>query len=337
MVEEINIKRLVLHILDGSIGMPILSEYEHPNDSDTFDFIKLHIEKVFKDINIKKADFEGDDNNIKLLCKTLSKDEESFLDVSKELAESLYKILIKNIDIPSFDLVCTTFEGDEKRYLGLFILNYKISYIHHVGEEDNRKINRVIKQITTLPNNGQKIEEFVIVDLDDYSILLKEKRYDIDGVKEYYLSKYFLKSKTILSDKEKVDIINKTSKKMINDYYDGDIKKMVDLKTAIATSVEENDNIDIEMVKKEAFKDNLELQEMYTEELITKGVTEKNVSLNENVAKKISKTQRLVTDDGIEIKIPISYLNTSEKVEFINNVDGTISILLKNIRDIQDK
>ena len=66
-------------------------------------------------------------------------------------------------------------------------------------------------------------------------------------------------------------------------------------------------------------------------------VTEKNISLNENVVKKIPKTQRLVTEDGIELKIPISFLNSHEKVEFINNADGTISILLKNIRDIQDK
>lgn len=337
MVKEVNIKKLVLHILDGSIGMPILSECEHPKDSDIFDFIKLHIEKVFKDINIKNADFEGEDNNIKLLCESLSKEGKDFLDISKELAESLYKILIKNIDIPSCDLVCTIFEGDGKSYLGLFILNYKTSYIHHVGEEDNKKINKVVKQVTTLPNNGQKIEEFIVIDLSDYSILLKEKKYDIDGVKEHYLSKYFLKSKSILSDKEKVDIINKTSKKMINDYYDGDVKKMAELKTAIAKSVEENDNIDIEEVKKETFRDNLELQEMYTEELENKGVTEKNVSLNENVVRKIPRTQRLVTDDGIEIKIPISYLSTSEKVEFINNVDGTISIILKNIRDIQDK
>ena len=168
-------------------------------------------------------------------------------------------------------------------------------------------------------------------------ILLKEKKYEIDGEKEYYLSKYFLKSQDKLSDKEKVDIINKASKKIVKDYYDGDVKKMAEIKTAIVESIEETDSIDIDHITSKAFNNNLELKEIYSEELQNKGLTEKAIEVNENVIKKISRTQRLVTDDGIEIKIPINYLTSQDKVEFINNADGTISILLKNIRDIQDK
>lgn len=337
MIEDVLIEKLVLHILDGSVGIPILSETEHPEDSDINDFIKAHIEKVFKDVNIKKACFENNDNEIKLLCEKLVLNNSDFLEISKQLAEKLYSIIIKYVNIPSCDLICSMFNGDGKNFLGLFVLNYKTSYIHYVEESENIKVNKVKKQITTLPSTSQSIDEFVIIDLSDYTILLKEKKHDMNGIKEPYLSKYFLKSQTILSDKEKIDIINKTSKKMINDYYDGDVKKMSDVKTAIKESIDENDNIDIESIKQKTFKDNLELQNIYSEELEVKGITEKNISLNENVMKKIPKTQRLVTEDGIELKIPISFLSSQEKVEFINNPDGSISILLKNIRDIQDK
>lgn len=337
MIDEVKIERLVLHILDGDVGMAVLSEGEHPEDSDINDFIQLHIERVFKDINTKSGCFDTPNNQVKLLCEQLIEDKENFLDVSKELAEKLYALIIKHIDIPSCDLVCSLFHGNERDYLGIFIFNYKTSYIHHVGEVNQKKVNQVIKQITTLPNTNQKIDEFAIIDLSDFSILLKEKKYDIDGLKENYFSKYFLKSESVLSDKEKIDIINKTSKKIIDEYYDGDVKKIGDMKTAITESIEDNDNIDIEEIKQKTFKDNVELKEKYSEELEKKGVTEKNIELNENVVKRISKTQRLVTDDGIELKIPISYLSSQEKVEFINNTDGTISILLKNIRDIQDK
>lgn len=337
MIEQINIEKLVLHILDNTLGMPVISESEHPNDSDIFDFIQTHIERVFRDINIKNASFENVDNEIKSLCKEIVDKKENFLEVSKKLAEKLYAIIINNESIPSCDLVCSLFDGDGTSYLGLFILNYKTSFIHFVEEDEDKKVNKVLKQVTTLPNTSQKIDEFAIINLTDFTISLKEKKYDIDGVKEPYLSKYFLKSQTILSDKEKVDIINKTSKKIIDEYYDGDIKKMGDMKTAISESIEENDSIDIEEIKEKTFKDNLELRDLYSEELEQRGLTEKNVSVNQNVVKKIAKTQRLVTDDGIELKIPISYLNSQEKVEFINNVDGTVSIVLKNIRDIQDK
>ena len=47
------------------------------------------------------------------------------------------------------------------------------------------------------------------------------------------------------------------------------------------------------------------------------------------------KQQRLVTDTGIEIKVPVSEYDNKDKIEFITNPDGTISILIKNIKTIR--
>lgn len=336
MTEDIKIHRLALHILDNQTGIPIFSETEHPDDADIDEFLESHIEKVFRDVFIKKAILEQD-NEVREQCEKLNENNEEFLNISKSLAEKLYMILEKHVSIPACDLFCVMFRRDERDFLGLFILNYKTTYIHNVEDIENKTTNKVVKQITTLPSTSQSIDEFVIVDLSDYSVLLKEKKYEIDGIKDFYLSRLFLKAETILSDKEKMDIVNKTSKKIVKDYYDGDVQKMAEVKTAIAESIEENDTIDIEHIKKSTFGDNLELQDIYSEELEIKGLTEKSFKVNENVVKKIPKMQKLVTEDGIEIKIPIAYLNSSEKVEFINNANGTISIMLKDIRDIQDK
>ena len=51
----INIEKMILHILDSSIGMPVLSEKEHPYSGDIMEFMTTHIEKIFNDINIKKT------------------------------------------------------------------------------------------------------------------------------------------------------------------------------------------------------------------------------------------------------------------------------------------
>ena len=49
------------------------------------------------------------------------------------------------------------------------------------------------------------------------------------------------------------------------------------------------------------------------------------------------KVQKIKTDKGIEIIIPVDYMNTKEFVEFKNQPDGTISIQLKNITHITSK
>ena len=337
MMDQINVEKMILHILDNSVGMPILSEEEHPYNREIMEFLEIHIEKVFKDINIKKAFFGPEENPVKNLCIDVSQDNNSFIEKTKEFAQLMYNIMAENPSIPSCDLICSLFDGDGKKYLGFFILNYKASYIHYVEESENARINQVIKQKTTLPNENQKIDEFVIIDLEDFSILLKEKKYDINGVKDYFISKYLLNSQDTLSDKQKFDIVSKVSKKIVKDYYEDDVTKMAEIKNAIVESVEEKDAIDIDHIKTKAFNKNLELQNIYEEEIEKRGLSEKTIDVNESLNKKIPRTQKLVTDDGIEIKIPVAYLTSDDKIEFLNNPDGTISILLKSIREIQGK
>ena len=51
---------------------------------------------------------------------------------------------------------------------------------------------------------------------------------------------------------------------------------------------------------------------------------------SEKTIKKFEK-QRITTDSGIEITIPMEEYRNPDKVEFITNPDGTISVLIKNI------
>lgn len=337
MINEINIEKIVLHILDPSIGLPVLSEEEHPYNGEIIEFIKTHIERIFNDINIKKSFFHDENNQVKNLCIDISNESDLFIEKTKEFSGMMYNLLAQNVSIPPCDLICSLFKGDGKKYLGFFIFNYKTSYIHYVEELETGRLNTVVKQSTTLPNINQTIDEFFIIDLEDYSILLKEKKYEINEEKEYYLSKYLLKSVDMLSDKAKVDIVNKVSKKIVKDYYEDDVTKLAEIKSAMVESVEKTESIDVDHIKTKVFKNNLDIQRIYDEEIQKKGLVDKTIEVNENLSKKIPKTQKLVMDNGIEIKVPIEYLTGIDQVEFLNNPDGTISVLLKNIRNIKGK
>lgn len=54
-------------------------------------------------------------------------------------------------------------------------------------------------------------------------------------------------------------------------------------------------------------------------------------------AKAIIQKQHLMTESGIEIKIPMDRYRDSNSVEFITNEDGRISILIKNIEHLEAK
>ncbi len=337
MINDISIEKIILHILDPSIGLPVLSEEEHPNSGEIIEFIKTHIKKIFIDVNIKKSYFNDENNQVKNLCMDVSNNDNLFVEKTKAFSGMMYNLLAQHVNIPPCDLICSLFQGDDKKYLGFFIFNYKVSYIHYVEELETGRLNTVVKQSTTLPNTNQKIDEFFIIDLEDYSILLKEKKYEINGEKDYYISKYLLKSIDLLSEKAKVDIVNKVSKKIVKDYYEDDVTKLAEIKSAMVESVEKDDCISVDDIKSKVFKNNMDIQRIYDEEISKKGLIDKTIKVDENLSKKIPKTQKLVMDNGIEIKIPIEYLKGSDKVEFLNNADGTLSVLLKDIRDIKGK
>lgn len=335
LLNGINFQKMILHVLDSSVGIPVLSEKEHPYNVDIMEFITTHIEKAFNDINAKKASFGIGDSLVKNIVLTVSENKDKFVEKTMELASFMYSIMAENTAIPPCDLICALFTMNGEMYLGFFIFNYKSSYIHYVNESMEGRVNTIIKQKAALP--GEKADEFIIISLKDYSILLKEKKYEINGEKQFFISRFILNLEPELSEKEKVDIVNKVSKKIIKDYYEDDISKMAEIKNAIVESIEDTNSIDIDQVKSKVFRNNMELQRIYDEEIVKRGLTEKVIEVSENLEKKVPKTQKLVTDNGIEIKIPVSYLTTNDNVEFINNPDGTVSILLKNIKTVQGK
>ena len=334
---NINIEKVVVHILDNEVGTPVLSELEHKLDAEIQEYLKMHIIKLLKDISSKKVYFTNEDNQIKQDCIKLKESKENFVDISKDIASTLYKIMYKNPDIPAGDLICVLFRKDDIEYLGILKLNYKPSYIHFIQEYENGRENKIIKQKSGLPSSIQKIDESIIIDINDFSILLKEKKYEIDGIKQFYLSEILLNSTQELSDKEKIKIIEKTSKKMVKDFYDGDIKMMAEIKNIMNENIEETGTISIDEISNKVFNENVEVKKIYSEEIEQKGLKEKTIKVDENLEKAIKKKQKLVTDNGIEIKLPTSYLTRDDKVEFISNADGTISIVLKGINAIEDK
>ena len=78
---------------------------------------------------------------------------------------------------------------------------------------------------------------------------------------------------------------------------------------------------------KTAFQEKMEKYDMVKEEVQPQ---------NDTTVRKYQK-QYLLTDTGIEIKIPMDQYKDTGKVEFITQADGSISVLLKNIGHIQAK
>lgn len=337
MNHTILIKRAVLHVLDAQVGMPVLSARELEVAEDIVDYIGKHIDRVLDDPNAKKAVFTNNEGAIKLLCALLNDNEEDFLPITSDMSRKLFSLMQKNVDIPSADLVCFLAEIDGTKCFGLMKLNYKEGFTHWVQSVEEGSVNTIIRHQTLLPQIGQKLEECVIVNLLDFSIRLIEKQYEINGEKEFYLSGCYLQCSCELSDQAKLKILDKVTKNMNKKYFDEDFEKTIKLKKAVSDSFEDVSAIQIDHIADKVFEKDLGIRSEYVDEIAKAGIPEKEITVPERLIEKKFRTHRIKTDTGIEIDFPLEYADNADKIEFVTNPDGTLSIIIKNIGKITNR
>lgn len=337
----IRIEKVIVHILDSSIGMPVLSDMVLDFGSDFSDFLREHIYKVASGDDIKKCSFY-EDSKVKAQIEEYRNGEEvqgAFEEMSKNIAGHLYEIMNQNIEIPAADLMVVQYRYDQKQFIGFLKMNYKSSYTHMTGTDEMGNCNSIVAYKTILPNESQKLSEAALIDMEDGSITLIEKKYEVNGTKENYFSKRFLQCATKLSSKAKLSIVTKAveavQKEFVNepDQWEAGMKA----KAILHEEMQQQGEISIPQVAEKIFEDQTALKEKFNEKMEKYHMTEDVIQpQNETTTKKFEK-QCLMTDTGIEIKIPMEQYQNGDNVEFITNSDGTISVWIKNIGHIQSK
>jgi len=327
--DDIIIKKAIIHILDSSMGIPVLSDNELECGPDLYDFFRVHIEKITSGDDIKTCTFD-EDSEVLTLLNTFESD--FFVDVSKNLAADLYQIMNANIEIPAADLAIILFRHSEVDYLGLLKMNYKSSYTHYTNSASGENTNDIVRQKALLPSESQRLSEAAIINLETMEIFVLEKKYDIGGVKTNYLSSLFLKCHGPLSSKAKINIVAKAIEQVNNKYFDeDDIKRKMEVKKVLYDGFEASGGLDIENVKEKLFEDKEDMKQEFEEKIEKYQIEEEIIKPQNPQTMKKYVRQFLKTDTGIEISIPMEVYNDSESIEFMTNPDGSISVILKNI------
>lgn len=326
----------IVHILDSLMGMPVLSDQPIDMGSNLCDFLKAHIEKVTESDDVKRCQF-SEASEVMELIKACNA--ENFVETSRRMCEKLYGIMNANIDIPAADVAVVVFSAAGVDYFGFLKLNYKASYTHATRPvEDGGNLNDIILQKAILPSAGQKLSEAFIVNLSDGEILLTEKKYDINGEKKLYLSELFLECHAPMSQKTKLDIVTRAVEQVNKKYYgDDDAGRKMEVKKAIYEELEETGSLAVEQVKEKIFKDSPEMQAELEEKLEKYNMANEVVEPKSEATIKKFQKQHLTTDTGIEITIPMEEYGNPDRVEFITNEDGTISVIIKNIGRLSTK
>ncbi len=330
------INKSILHILDFKSNLTVISEKELDlNRVNIVEFIEKHLLKITKDYNAQVGIFNSS-SIMKEKFHEYKHNHDTFIDISTEIANIIANNFTESVNKQAFDILFSDFDLDGNKYLGILLYENQIAYTHNVTKEDGLIKNEIINHYSILPNPSQKISAYAYVNLDTFEIKVLEKNIYINNKDVHILKELVLDCSTVISEKQTISILKKAAERVAKNNDANNIKIVAKAKNYIIDNAEELEYIEpIEMCR-EVFFDSPKMQTEFINEVSKAGVPEK-ININKNFATKSVKMHKIKTDTGIEISIPSNQLQNNEFIEFINNVDGTISIQLKNIGKIINK
>lgn len=333
MSETIHVRRAILHILDRDSGQAVLSDNEL-NIFNLEEYLEKHIERALGDDESRKLELEKYNSDALDEIKEFGQDNmkqpsELFVSMSRSLSNLFYN-LVNNYDIPSADLLFVDYLDGSDVCLAVLKMNYRKGYIHHVSGGE-KPINSIVCQSTVLPGESQKADEFLIFNFSQNTVLVKEKRYEIDGVREKYISMHILRIPVEQSPKEKLKAIKTAAKKVAEKYYPGDPQPEMEAVNVIYKAYRDDGELDLDYMGRQLSHGIDTMKEEFISEVRSRGVDEDQVELTPTLEKAIHQKHKLVTEDGVEVKLPVGFFERKDKFEIILNDDGTMSFLIKNV------
>ena len=326
---EIIIHQAILHVLDTTLDAPVLSGGGMELTAEKTAYLQNHIEKLLASDEIRQCRPLPDS-----AFRNELEHNQDFIDLSCRIAGVLFDYMHAHTTIPGADLAVVDFTRDGAPWLGILKLNYKNGYTHYTETVEGAPVNSIIQQRACLPTQSGKVEEGAIVNLTDYSMRLLEKKYDIDGHKEFYLSSVVFQYTQAEPEKKKLQAIQEAAAQAVKDAYEDEPHADAQVAMLIANQAADNDNqVSVEQVRQQLaeeyplaavpFDDYVEKSEVLEEAAAPVTVTPARIRRMES--------RSIRTANGIEVKIPTELLNSDSELEFLHDPDGSVSLLIKNV------
>ncbi|HFH7180358.1 TPA: nucleoid-associated protein [Streptococcus agalactiae] len=293
------IKQIIIHQFSPNDTELVLSDTPLTLTPRIDDYFRKKLSKVFSDE--AKRGYFGEDNVF------MSHLQDDLYVSSCQIAQLWKEEFVISEDQKTNDLVFIQFDKDGMEHFAFLRISLKEQFAH-VSENQEQPIT--ITQ-NNLPSAAQTPDEALVVNKSSKQYYLIEKRIKHNGSFANYFSENFNKDDFSFQSK---------------------------MKSAIYKNLEEEQELSPEKLADQLFDDNLTARLTFVDELkdaIPGSVQVSDIDHSRQIKK--LENQKLSLSNGIELIVPNNVYQDAESVEFIQNPDGTYSILIKNIQDIQNK
>lgn len=305
-----------LNLAEGPLSLtPRLDEY-----------FRKKLTRVFSD-EAKRGAFSEDNAFLSLISEDLYQ-------TSVAVAQLWKEEFVISDNQKTNDLVFIDFDKEGVQHFAFLRLTLRENLVHTSGDSE-----RPIQMTTNnLPSASQTPDEALVINLATKAYYLIEKRIKHNGAFANYFSENLLAVQPEQSVKKSIKLMEQTAQKIADNFNQDDFAFQGKMKSALHKSLEAGNSLSPEELADQLFDDNLTARLTFVDEL--KEVIPEPIKLSDiDHSRQLKKleNQKLSLSNGIELLVPNHVYEDADSVEFIQNHDGTYSILIKNIQDITSK
>ncbi len=343
-INDINIQEAIIHIVDSNAEEPVLNEYSLELNEDIYKFIHRHIEKCFKDEELKYAVFNPERNIVKESVQDyLNGIDNNLIGLSQELARQLFIIMKGNLNIPSCDLIIVSLVTDQGPMIGILKMDYVKNFTHKVDFVENKIGIDIVPQAAGLPGSSQRIQKAAFIkpirEKQRYDLMVIDKQRKSKDEEEYganYFISNFLGCSIISNERDMTKTFLKAAENWTRSNIVEDADKAERIRTAVKLKLKEEEKINIDEFSNELFKEEPEAKNNFASFVKGHGL-EDEVAIDKQWVEKKLKRVRLKIDKDIDLYINEEAYHDNTKFEIQRNGDGSINMIIKHVINYIEK
>lgn len=343
-ISDINIQEAVIHIVDSNADEPILNEYNLELNEDIYKFLHRHIEKCFKDEELKYAIFNPERNIVKELVQDyLNGIDNNLIGLSQELARQLFIIMKGNVNIPSCDLIIVSLLTDQGPMIGILKMDYVKNFTHQVEFIENKIGIDIVPQAAGLPASSQRIQKAAFIkpirDNQAYNLMVIDKQKKSKDEEEYganYFISNFLGCSIISNERDMTKTFLKAAENWTRSNIVEDADRAERIRTTVKTKLKEEEKINIDELSNELFKEEPQIKNDFSNFIKGHGL-EEEIAIDKQWVEKKLKRVRLKIDKDIDLYINEEAYHDNSRFEIQRNGDGSINMIIKHVINYMEK
>lgn len=338
----VKIKTSYLFLLDNykcdfvRTEQPMDEQYEG-----AFEFLRKSIEKCMKNAAIRPGVFCPTSEGRQLFLNYRNH-ETSFLEYATRIAQLRYRNKQEvELDVATDLFLCevSVTKGKDKDAVDYVVgleLTCKEGMVHTIKKEEAGIRTNLETYTSIVPAATLKNANFFMINVDEQTISILENKLHVNGEVTYPYAEEILGCETELSVKEAVQTSVEMVRKVADEHGLDHLKLVPTMERVMKETINEGSDVDFKEIAEEVIFENDQARETFLKGIAEIGI-KKPIKNTKHTKMPIKKMQKITTDYGIEVNIPLDMYTNEDIVEVTKAEDGRLSIQIKNVGAVENK